>query len=97
MDEMYTGGKIFNLDSWTDSHAFDAVRKNLENEKSCSNVNISDCGIKDVGNESHVFVASILGDFMDHKKGSRKQKKWSPEFTNRYNSSKQLNIIKNEW
>ena len=82
---MYTGGKLFNLDSWTDSHVFDAVRQNLENEKNLKNFNISDLGIKNVGNESHVFVASILGEYMDHKKGSRKLNKWSPEFVKRYN------------
>ena len=84
---MYIGGNLFNLDSWTDSHVFDAVRENLENYENLENFNISDLGIKNVGNESHVFVASILGDFMDHKKGNRKQNKWSPEFIKRYNDN----------
>ena len=52
-----------------------------------ADINISDFGIRDVGNESHVFVASILGDYMDHKKGSRKKKKWSPEFIYRYKTN----------
>ena len=85
IDQMYLGGDLFKLNSWTDSHVFDEVRTNLEKEENLLNVNISNFGIKDVGNESHVFVASILGDYMDHKKGVRKQKKWSPEFINRYN------------
>ena len=85
MDQMYNGGELFKLTQWHDSFVFDQVRIYLEKEKNCLNINISDFGIKDVGNESHVFVASILGDYMDHKKGVRKQKKWSPEFINRYN------------
>ena len=85
MDQMYNGGELFKLTEWHDSFVFDQVRLYLEKEKNCLNINISDFGIKDVGNESHVFVASILGDYMDHKKGVRKQKKWSPEFINRYN------------
>ncbi len=87
IDEMYLGGKLFKLDSWTDSHVFDAVRTNLEKNERLQNINISDFGIRDVGNESHVFVASILGDYMDHKKGSRKKKKWSPEFIYRYKTN----------
>ena len=85
MDQMYNGGELFKLTEWHDSFVFDQVRIYLEKEKNCLNINISDFGIKDVGNESHVFVASILGDYMDHKKGLRKQKKWSPEFIKRYN------------
>ena len=85
IDEMYNGGELFHLEEWHDSFIFDQVRIYLEKQKNCININISDFGIKDVGNESHVFVASILGDYMDHKKGGRKNKKWSPEFMNRYN------------
>ena len=87
IQRMYSGGELFELSEWHDSFVFDVVRNLLEKENNCSNVNISNFGIKDVGNESHVFVASILGDYMDHKKGNRKQKKWSPEFINRYNST----------
>ena len=82
---MYNGGELFQIEEWHDSFIFDQVRIYLEKQKKCSNVNISDFGIKDVGNESHVFVASILGDYMDHKKGIRKNKKWSSEFMNRFN------------
>ena len=88
LDEMYTGGKLFELTEWHDSFVFDVVRKSLELEKNCKNINISDFGIKDVGNESHVFVASVLGEYMDHKKGPRKLNKWSPEFIKRYNENK---------
>ena len=84
IDKMYDGGELFKLKDWTDSFMFDEVRMILEEEKGIQNINISDFGIKNVGNESHVFIASILGDYMDHKKGDRKNKKWSPEFINRF-------------
>lgn len=84
MDQMYMGGRLFKLSEWHDSYVFDEVRKDLEENYNLKNFNISDLGIKNVGNESHVFVASILGDFMDHKKGGRKARSWSPEFINRY-------------
>lgn len=84
IDEMYTGGQLFNLDEWTDSWVLDHVRKHLEKKCKLKNVNLCDFGLKDVGNESHVFVGSILGDYMDHKKGPRKFIKWSEEFIRRY-------------
>ena len=90
LDEMYTGGKLFKLTEWHDSFVFDVVRTSLELEQNCININISDFGIKDVGNESHVFVASVLGEYMDHRKGPRKLNKWSPEFIKRYNENKKL-------
>ena len=84
MDEMYKGGKLFNLDEWTDSWVLDHVRKHFEKSFKLKNINLCDFGLKDVGNESHVFVGSILGDYMDHKKGPRKFIKWSKEFITRY-------------
>ena len=84
IDDMYTGGQLFNLDEWTDSWVLDHVRKHLEKKCKLKNVNLCDFGLKDVGNESHVFVGSILGDYMDHKKGPRKFIKWSKEFIRRY-------------
>ena len=84
IDKMYNGGDLFKLEEWHDSFVFDEVRNSIEKETNCLNINISDFGIKDVGNESHVFVASVLGEYMDHKKGERKDRKWSPEFLNRY-------------
>ena len=84
---MYLSGELFNLDEWTDSWVLDHVRKEIEKNYNLKNLNISDLGLKQVGNESHVFVASILGDYMDHKKGPRKTIKWSREFVNRYKLS----------
>ena len=84
IDKMYMGGELFNLDEWTDSWVLDHVRKYLETSCKLKNINLCDFGLKDVGNESHVFVGSILGDYMDHKKGPRKFIKWSKEFIRRY-------------
>ena len=91
VNEMYLNGKLFNLEEWTDSWVLDHVRKDIEKNYNLQNFNISNLGLKEVGNESHVFVASVLGDYMDHKKGPRKTMKWSREFINRY----KLNLVSN--
>lgn len=87
LNEMYINGGLFNLEEWTDSWVIDHVRKKFEKKYNLGNLNISNLGLKEVGNESHVFVASILGDYMDHKKGPRKNIKWSKEFITRYKST----------
>ena len=79
MMQMYDGGKLFQEKEWHDSYIFDVVRKNLEISANIKNFNISDLGLVDIKSEDHVFVASVLGKFMDHKKGNRKQNKWSNE------------------
>ena len=79
MMEMYEEGKLFQEKEWHDSYIFDVVRKNLEKNKRIKNINISDMGLTDIKSEDHVFVSSVLGEFMDHKKGNRKQSKWSRE------------------
>ena len=79
MMQMYGGGKLFQEKEWHDSYIFDVVRKNLEITSNIKNINISDMGLVDIKSEDHVFVASVLGKFMDHKKGNRKQNQWSNE------------------
>ena len=79
MMEMYDEGKLFDEKEWHDSYIFDVVRKNLEMSANIKNINITDMGLFDIKSEDHVFVASVLGKFMDHKKGNRKQNKWSNE------------------
>ena len=76
---MYDNGKLFDEKEWHDSYIFDVVRKNLEISANIQNINITDMGLVDIKSEDHVFVASVLGKFMDHKKGNRKQNKWSNE------------------
>jgi hypothetical protein len=83
MMQMYDGGKLFQEKEWHDSYIFDVVRKNLEITANIKNINISDMGLVDIKSEDHVFVASVLGKFMDHKKGNRKQNKWSNELLHR--------------
>lgn len=79
MMQMYDAGKLFQEKEWHDSYIFDVVRKNLEINSNIKNINISDMGLVDIKSEDHVFVASVLGKFMDHKKGNRKHNKWSNE------------------
>lgn len=76
---MYDDGKIFDEKEWHDSYIFDVVRKYFEVNDNLQNVNISDKGLVDLQNEDHVFVSSVLGEYMDHKKGNRKNDKWSRE------------------
>ena len=85
MIDMYWGGKLFNENEWHDSYIFDQVRKKLEKEYNFANFNICDLGLEDIEaeNDEHVFVTSVLGKYMDHKKGNRKNVKWSPELIKR--------------
>lgn len=79
MMKMYDGGALFFEKEWHDSYIFDVVRKNLEAKNNIKNFNISDIELVELNNDNHVFVSSVLGKFMDHKKGHRKQTKWSYE------------------
>ena len=65
------------------------VMKNGTSPMTRKNINISDLGLVDIKSEDHVFVASVLGKFMDHKKGDRKQNKWSNELL--YRIKKEMN------
>ena len=76
---MYDDGELFNEKEWHDSYIFDVVRKHLEINDNLKNINISNMGLVDLQNEDHVFVSSVLGKYMDHKKGNRKNHKWSGE------------------
>ena len=84
MMKMYDSGELFKEKEWHDSYIFDVVRKKLEKTKNIKNFNISDMDVFNLNNQLnsndyHVFVVSVLGKFMDHKKGNRKQFKWSRE------------------
>ncbi len=85
MIDMYSGGKLFKEKEWHDSYIFDQVRKKLEKNFNVSNFNICNLGLTDIKakNDEHVFVTSVLGKYMDHKKGNRKKVKWSPELIER--------------
>ena len=88
---MYDDGMLFELSEWHDSYIFDHVRKKLENNYMLQNINITDFGIIDIESEydDHVFVSSVLGKFMDHKKGNRKDSKWSFELITRIKKEKE--------
>ena len=92
MIDMYSGGRLFKEKEWHDSYIFDQVRKKLEKKNNIKNFNICNLGLIDIeeGNNEHVFVTSVLGKYMDHKKGNRKDVKWSPELIKRV---KRINLI----
>ena len=57
-----------------------------------NNFNISELGLVNIKNhfDEHVFVLSVLGEYMDHKKGERKKIKWSPELIKRIKVDRNL-------
>ena len=85
MVNMYSNGLLFYEKEWHDSYIFDQVRKKIEKKYKVSNLNISSLGLVNIDTQfdDHIFVKSILGEYMDHKKGMRKEKKWSPELIKR--------------
>ena len=64
----YDNDLVFTLKEWHDCEVFDTIRKNMENENRITSVNLSNP--KSVVN--HPFVNSILGEYIDHLKGGRK-------------------------
>lgn len=66
--DLYTSDDVFKLPQWHDSYVFDSIRKALEKKYGILNNNITPWG-KDY---QHVFINSMLGDYMDHLKGDRK-------------------------
>ena len=92
MMHMYDDGNLFELSEWHDSYIFDHVRKKLERKYFLKNINITDFGIVDIEseNDDHIFVLSVLGEFMDHKKGERKDIKWSPELLKRIKKDRKI-------
>ena len=65
--DMYRTDALFDLPEWHDSYIFDYVRKKYET-RGMVNFNITP------GYHSgHPFINSLLGEYMDHMKGSRKK------------------------
>ncbi len=81
---LYDSDKLFELPQWHDCMAYDAVRATLEQKGLIETHNLSPEG-KDY---DHVFVTSVLGEKMDHLKGPRKDKGFSPEHPNKKTSSR---------
>lgn len=70
---IYLSLRVFELDEWHDSYVFDHIRTGLEDENSDHvNADITRFELLPLSNPEHVFAASALGNFMDHKKGNRK-------------------------
>jgi len=66
---LYEDDEVFDLEQWHDSFVFDQIRKTYEKDGIIKNTNLSPWG-KDY---DHVFINSVLGNYMDHMKGPRKQ------------------------
>jgi hypothetical protein len=71
MSQMYEQGLLFNEKEWHDSYIFDVVRLRMETE-GLKNFNISKIGLKNTKDTLNVFDNSILGEFMIHFKGNKK-------------------------
>ena len=67
-------GLIFTMESWHDCVAFDLTRKAFKGVED-EFVNLSE----ELPPTTHPFVNSVLGKYMDHKKGTRKSAKSRPE------------------
>jgi len=72
---LYESDEVFKLQQWHDSFVFDQIRKTYEQDDIIENINLSPWG-KDY---EHVFINSVLGDYMDHMKGPRKDEGKSRE------------------
>jgi hypothetical protein len=71
MSQMYEQGLLFNEKEWHDSYIFDVVRLRMETE-GLKNFNISKISLKNTKDTLNVFDNSILGEFMIHFKGNKK-------------------------
>jgi len=74
---------LYGLFEWHDSFVFQQALALTRTDFPEFGFDISGLGLVDVGDPSHVFIASKLGEFMDHKKGARKDSKFSKEFIRR--------------
>ena len=73
MMKMYDEGELFKEKEWHDCWIFDTVRKELEKE-SLKNIDICLLGLKKDEDILNVFDNSVLGKYMIHFKGVKKNK-----------------------
>jgi hypothetical protein len=73
MMKMYDEGDLFKEKEWHDCWIFDTVRRELEKE-SLKNIDICLLGLKKDEDILNVFDNSVLGKYMIHFKGVRKNK-----------------------
>lgn len=71
--EQYRNREIFALEHWTDCHVFDEAKR-------CMGLSKGNNLSPDGKAFDHVFNDSILGRYMDHCKGPRKNLGYSPEY-----------------
>lgn len=60
---VYSCGSVFSMHEWHDSYVFDRIRNGM---------GIKGYAIPAETDRGHVFINSILGQYMDHLKGDRK-------------------------
>lgn len=68
-EKIYTDDLIFQLPQWHDCMVFDVIRSWFETNKKMVNINLSPDG----ENYDHVFVNSVLGNYIDHMKGDSRK------------------------
>ena len=73
-ENLYTSDKIFELLEWHDSYVFWYMTKEYRKKL---NAKVHDIGYKTGVKGHHVFVNSVLGQYIDHFKGDRKSDKKS--------------------
>ena len=66
--DLYNTDKLFDLWEWHDCLAFDTIRREMEEEGKIINHNLN--GV--INDKSHPFINSVLGQYIDHLKGKRK-------------------------
>jgi hypothetical protein len=70
---VFMTGAIFIQPGWHDCYGFDATRKAMMNDVDFVNL-AKDCP----HGTDHVFINSVLGSVMDHRKGNRKHSRSDP-------------------
>ena len=74
MKWLYDEGALFQLEEWHDSYVWWSAERYVEKEAGQSvSVNLGD------GSSKHPFVTGVLGKYLDHLKGKRKDAGFSPE------------------
>ena len=82
--EAYESGRLFEMAEWHDSFVFQEILDELlKSNRQFRPLNIANINRVEISDPSHVFVSCILGEYMDHRKGLRKDLKKSPEFLER--------------
>ena len=79
----YRDHGIFTLREWHDSFCFECAYRQTILQYPTFGFDIASLGTVDIGDQNHVFISSVLGQYMDHRKGNKKSLSESPEFIRR--------------